>query len=79
MHGQKNDKYTEMHCQQNYKYTEMHGQQNPETKPLISHNVILPIHLYVLAIIYCRLDDIPTISTYRLRQIQSKTRVRIYG
>ena len=28
MHGQKNDKYTEMHGQQNDKYTEMHGQQN---------------------------------------------------
>ena len=28
MHGQQNDKYTEMHCQQNDKYTEMHGQQN---------------------------------------------------
>jgi hypothetical protein len=28
MHGQQNDKYTEMHGQQNDKYTEMHGQQN---------------------------------------------------
>ena len=28
MHGQQNDKYTEMHGQQNHKYTEMHGQQN---------------------------------------------------
>jgi hypothetical protein len=28
MHGQQNDKYTEMHDQQNDKYTEMHGQQN---------------------------------------------------
>jgi len=28
MHGQRNDKYTEMHGQQNNKYTEMHGQQN---------------------------------------------------
>ena len=28
MHGQQNDKYTEMHAQQNDKYTEMHGQQN---------------------------------------------------
>jgi len=28
MHGQQNDKYTEMHSQQNDKYTEMHGQQN---------------------------------------------------
>ena len=28
MHGQQNDKYTEMHGQQNVKYTEMHGQQN---------------------------------------------------
>ena len=28
IHGQKNDKYTEMHSQQNDKYTEMHGQQN---------------------------------------------------
>ena len=27
MHGQQNDKYTEMHGQQNDKYTEMHGQQ----------------------------------------------------
>ena len=28
MHGQQNDKYTEMHGQQNDKYTEMHGQKN---------------------------------------------------
>ena len=28
MHGQQNDKYTEMHGQQNDKYSEMHGQQN---------------------------------------------------
>jgi len=28
MHGQQNDKYTEMHGQQNDKYTQMHGQQN---------------------------------------------------
>jgi hypothetical protein len=28
MHGQQNDKYTEMHRQQNDNYTEMHGQQN---------------------------------------------------
>jgi hypothetical protein len=28
MHGQQNDKYTEMHGQQNDKYTDMHGQQN---------------------------------------------------
>jgi len=28
MHGQQNDKYTEMRGQQNDKYTEMHGQQN---------------------------------------------------
>ena len=28
MHGQQNDKYTEMHGQQNDKYTEMQGQQN---------------------------------------------------
>ena len=28
MHGQQNDKYTEMHGQQIDKYTEMHGQQN---------------------------------------------------
>ena len=28
MHGQQNDKYTEMQGQQNDKYTEMHGQQN---------------------------------------------------
>ena len=28
MHGQQNDKYTEMHGQQNDKYTEMHGQSN---------------------------------------------------
>ena len=32
MHGQQNDKYTEMHGQQNDKYTEMHGQQNVKTK-----------------------------------------------
>jgi hypothetical protein len=30
MHGQQNDKYTEMHGQQNDKYTEMHGQQNDQ-------------------------------------------------
>ena len=28
MHGQQNDKYTEMYGQQNDKYTGMHGQQN---------------------------------------------------
>jgi hypothetical protein len=28
MHGQQNDKYTEMHGHQNDKYTEMHSQQN---------------------------------------------------
>jgi len=28
MHGQQNDKYAEMHGQQNNKYTELHGQQN---------------------------------------------------
>ena len=28
MHGQQNEKYTEMHGQQNDKYSEMHGQQN---------------------------------------------------
>jgi len=32
MHGQQNDKYTEMHGQQNDKYTEMHGQQNVKKK-----------------------------------------------
>ena len=32
MHGQQNDKYTEMHGQQNDKYTEMHGQQNVKIK-----------------------------------------------
>jgi hypothetical protein len=32
MHGQQNDKYTEMHGQQNDKYTEMHGQQNSKNK-----------------------------------------------
>jgi len=32
MHGQQNDKYTEMHGQQNDKYTEMHGQQNVKNK-----------------------------------------------
>jgi hypothetical protein len=33
MHGQQNDKYTEMHGQQNDKYTEMHGQQNIKNSP----------------------------------------------
>ena len=33
MHGQQNDKYTEMHGQQNDKYTEMHGQQNVKIRP----------------------------------------------
>jgi hypothetical protein len=28
MHGQQNDRYTEMNGQQNDKYTDMHGQQN---------------------------------------------------
>ena len=28
MHGQQNDKYTEMQGQKNDKYTEIHGQQN---------------------------------------------------
>ena len=33
MHGQQNDKYTEMHGQQNDKNTEMHGQQNVKKYP----------------------------------------------
>ena len=33
MHGEQNDKYTEMHGEQNDKYTEMHGEQNIEIKP----------------------------------------------
>jgi hypothetical protein len=36
MHGQQNDKYTEMHGQQNDKYTEMHGQQNAKTQVLLN-------------------------------------------
>ena len=35
MHGQQNDKYTEMHGQQNDKYTEMHGQQNVKKKKVL--------------------------------------------
>jgi hypothetical protein len=34
MHGQQNDKYTEMHGQQNDKCTEMHGQQNVKIRQL---------------------------------------------
>ena len=37
MHGQQNDKYTEMHGQQNDKYTEMHGQQNVKKKFVLFH------------------------------------------
>ena len=36
MHGQQNDKYTDMHGQQNDKYTEMHGQQNVKIQPSVS-------------------------------------------
>ena len=35
MHGQQNDKYTEMHGQQNDKYTEMHGQQNVKMRRVV--------------------------------------------
>ena len=38
MHGQQNDKYTEMHGQQNDKYTEMHGQQNLRIKITWNYN-----------------------------------------
>jgi len=34
MHGQQNNKYNEMHGQRNNKYTEMHGQQNVKKKLL---------------------------------------------
>ena len=43
MHGQQNDKYTEMHGQQNDKYTEMHGQQNVKIKKL-RHVSVLQLH-----------------------------------
>jgi hypothetical protein len=38
MHGQQNDKYTEMHGQQNDKYTEMHGQQNVKNSHYVKHS-----------------------------------------
>jgi hypothetical protein len=38
MHGQQNDKYTEMHGQQNDIYTEMHGQQNVKKNLLLITN-----------------------------------------
>jgi len=41
MHGQQNDKYTEMHGQQNDKYTEMHGQQNFESSIAVATITIL--------------------------------------
>jgi ribosomal protein S4 len=34
INGQQNDKYNEMHGQQNDKYTEMHGQQNIKIRSL---------------------------------------------
>jgi hypothetical protein len=39
MHGQQNDKYTEMHGQQNDKYTEMHGKQNKKYSVLIEWRI----------------------------------------
>ena len=41
MHGQQNDKYTEMHGRQNDKYTEMHGQQNVKKNSLDSPKTLL--------------------------------------
>ena len=40
MQGQQNDKYTEMHGQQNDKYTEMHGQQNIKKKILTVYKIL---------------------------------------
>jgi len=41
MHGQQNDKYTVMHCQQNDKYTLMHGQQNVKIHENCSNIMII--------------------------------------
>jgi hypothetical protein len=43
MHGQQNDKYTEMHGQQNDNYTEMHGQQNVTISMLFRIHHILSV------------------------------------
>ena len=47
MHGQQNDKYTEMHGQQNDKYTEMHGQQNLKKKRRYLLLTILSLPLFI--------------------------------
>ena len=44
MHGQQNDKYTEMHGQQNDKYTEMHGQQNINICSAVVHLIFSHWH-----------------------------------
>jgi hypothetical protein len=44
MHGQQNDKYTEMHGQQNDKCTEMHGQQNIKKKSKVRSQARLTLN-----------------------------------
>ena len=49
MHGQQNDKYTEMHGQQNDKYTEKHDLQNDEyTEMHGQQNIKIRCHLLYL-------------------------------
>ena len=48
MHGQQNDKYTEMHGQKNDKYTEMHGQQNVKICNIFMH--VSRLHYYLLSL-----------------------------
>ena len=50
MHGQQNDKYTEMHGQQNDKYTEMHGQQNDKYTELHGQQKVKQSLYYLHAI-----------------------------
>ena len=49
MHGQQNDKYTEMQGQQNDKYTEMHGQQNDKYTVMHGQKKVKISVVYVLA------------------------------
>ena len=55
MHGQQNDKYTEMHGQQNDKYPEMHGQQNIKIYSCCQFFwkiCVLPFQYYINCYIY---------------------------
>jgi len=48
MHGQQNDKYTEMYGQQNDKYTEMHGQQNDKYTEMHGQQITQLLYIIIL-------------------------------